>query len=236
MSTRTDCRPTFAASEYSRHPLGCGCFGCGTYGVMGLGSGASKEDIVAAYGISSSLANKIVEVAGRLGIPDPGMLANVINFESRFNPQAVNPSSGATGLIQFMPRTAPEVGTTTAALRGMSAERQMDYVQKYFELQRIKNKGPLRTQLDVFMAVFYPEAIGKGMTYSFGYSPADIVANHGIRTAGDYYAKAMRNARLIPNEMPLPRVADFARGWKVLTLASLSILTLGGVGYWAATR
>lgn len=42
-------------------------------------------------------------------------------------------TSGATGLIQFMPATAQGMGTTTAALAAMSAVQQLDYVQRYFK-------------------------------------------------------------------------------------------------------
>ena len=52
-------------------------------------------------------------------------------FESRLNPQAVNPISGATGLIQFMPSTA-RGGTTTAVLKRMSNVQQLDYVLALF--------------------------------------------------------------------------------------------------------
>lgn len=53
--------------------------------------------------LSPELWQGIQDVAGRLDM-DPRHLAAVIAFESRFNPSAVNPYSGATGLIQFMPQ------------------------------------------------------------------------------------------------------------------------------------
>jgi hypothetical protein len=156
---------------------------------------AGAAQIAAAYGIDPTLAAKIEQVAYQVGIPDPAWLANLINFESNgFNPQAVNPFSGATGLIQFMPRTARELGTTTDALRAMPAVRQMDYVRAYFQLPRVREKGPLRTPLDVYMAVFYPDAIGQGPLYVF---PAAVqVANPGIVTPGAYAAKVEARAKL----------------------------------------
>lgn len=68
--------------------------------------------------------------------------------------------SGATGLIQFMPTTALEIGTTTAALAKMTAENQLNFVYKYFALQ-IKRHGPLVTLEDVYMSILYPKAIGE---------------------------------------------------------------------------
>jgi hypothetical protein len=60
-------------------------------------------------------------------------LMAIMSFESDgFNPAARNELSGATGLIQFMPSTAKELGTATDALARMSAEDQLDYVAAYF--------------------------------------------------------------------------------------------------------
>ena len=54
-----------------------------------------------------------------------------MNSESKINSKAVNSSSGATGLIQFTPQTAKDLGTTTAELKNMSPVEQLDYVEKY---------------------------------------------------------------------------------------------------------
>jgi hypothetical protein len=81
----------------------------------------------------------------------------VMWFESRLNPQAVNPISGATGLIQFMPSTARSLGTTTDVLKHMSNVQQLDYVLAYLR----PYKGRMKTWVDVYLAVFYPKAMGK---------------------------------------------------------------------------
>jgi hypothetical protein len=85
-------------------------------------------------------------------------------FESgeTFSPSVRNAAgSGATGLIQFMPSIATMLGTTTAALARMTAERQLDYVARYFE----PYKGRLRTIEDVYMAILWPAAIGKPLDH-----------------------------------------------------------------------
>ncbi len=66
---------------------------------------------------------------------NPDHMLNVMAVETSgtFNPAAKNPTSSASGLIQFMASTAKELGTTTAALRSMSATKQLDYVFKYFD-------------------------------------------------------------------------------------------------------
>jgi hypothetical protein len=80
----------------------------------------------------------------------------VMWFESKLNPQAVNPISGATGLIQFMPSTARGLGTTTAVLKRMNNVQQLDYVLAYLR----PYEGRMRTWVDVYLAVFYPRAMG----------------------------------------------------------------------------
>lgn len=92
----------------------------------------------------------------------------VMWFESKLNPQAVNPISGATGLIQFMPSTARGLGTTTAVLKRMSNVQQLDYVLAYLR----PYKGRMKRWVDVYLAVFYPRAMGNP---NFVITP-DIVA------------------------------------------------------------
>lgn len=72
--------------------------------------------------------------------------------------------SGATGLIQFMPTTAIELGTTVAKLAVMTAEDQLNFVYKYFALQ-IKRHGPLVTLEDVYMSILFPKAVGESSGY-----------------------------------------------------------------------
>lgn len=145
--------------------------------------------IADAYPKMASYADEIVRVAESLGTR-PEWLANVINFESKGgDPQAVNPTSDATGLIQFMPRTAARLGTSTDALRGMDGREQMLYVEEYFEPFR----GRLNSQEDVYMAVFYPKAMGDP---DFEFPEKVVAQNAGIRTPRDYASKANSRARL----------------------------------------
>lgn len=152
-----------------------------------MGSNASQ--IQSAYGISSALASKIVSVANSLSIPDPGWLANLINFESAgtFDPSITN-SLGYTGLIQFGVEAASDLGTTTANLRAMSAVDQMDYVYEY-----LRRRLPITNTVDLYMAVFYPVAMGNP-DYQFPQRVID--ANNGIDTPREYAARANRNSKL----------------------------------------
>ena len=86
-------------------------------------------------------------------------LLAIMKQESRVDPQAVNKQSHATGLIQFMPDTAIGLGTTTDALYKMTAVEQLDYVYLYYKKIGIK---PGMTAGDLYIATFYPAALGKG--------------------------------------------------------------------------
>lgn len=127
---------------------------------------ASRSSILAVFGIektTSMFRRLLVELADRLAM-DVDHLATVISFESAgtFSPSKLNMAgSGAVGLIQFMPNTAIGLGTTTAALAAMTAEEQLVYVEKFFK----PRAGKLHTLDDVYLAVFYPAAIGKPPSY-----------------------------------------------------------------------
>lgn len=101
-------------------------------------------------------AAKVELISAKLGI-NPNWLMLVMHSESRLNHQAVNKVGGATGLIQFMPATAQWLGTTTNDLKNMSNVDQLDYVFKYFK----PFSGKLKSYYDLYMACFFPAAIGK---------------------------------------------------------------------------
>lgn len=100
-------------------------------------------------------------------------LMGCIAWESgeTFSPSIKNAAgSGATGLIQFMPATARDLGTTTAALAAMTAVQQLDYVEKYFRPYRNR----VHTLSDMYMAILLPKYVGQ---------PEDSVLFSGGTTA-----------------------------------------------------
>lgn len=109
---------------------------------------------------------KLVQISNSLGISNPNWLMQVFYSESKVNPAAYNPTGGASGLIQFMPDTAAGLGTTTAALRAMSATDQLDYVYRYF----LPYKGRMNSYFDTYLVVFFPAAIGKSDDWVFSTS------------------------------------------------------------------
>jgi len=100
--------------------------------------------------------SKLQRVADSLGV-DKAHLIAIMKAESGINPAAVNPQSNATGLIQFMPKTAQSLGTSVQELRKMSAVDQLDYVYRYFKMVGVK---PGMDAGDLYMAVFMPKYVG----------------------------------------------------------------------------
>lgn len=100
----------------------------------------SAQDLKAKWGrvaphLTDGFYSKVIALSERVGCDADALMA-VMYSESGLKPTAVNKSSGATGLIQFMPKTAPSHGTTVGALRNMSAEQQLVYVEKYLNANK----------------------------------------------------------------------------------------------------
>jgi hypothetical protein len=120
----------------------------------------------------ADVERRIQQVCTLLGI-NPAWLMMVMWSESRLNAQAVNKQPGdsdnpqiraatrATGLIQFMPDTALNQGTTTKALYAMTAIDQLGYVYKYFKPWT----GKIKSYFDLYLVTFFPDAIGKPDDY-----------------------------------------------------------------------
>ena len=109
---------------------------------------------------------KVKEICKDLGL-EPDFLMATIDAECGFNHKAVNQYTQASGLIQFMPLTAKDLGTTIQAIQGMTALEQLDYVKKYF-----KSHGSLVQKIsepaESYLIVFYPYAVGKDDDYVLG--------------------------------------------------------------------
>ncbi len=96
---------------------------------------------------------------------DPVAVATIIEYESAHSwspsihgPKAFTDAPGyAVGLIQFAPRTADDLGTSTAALERMTFLQQLSFVVKYF---RDAGIARLKRLVDYYAAVFHRAAIG----------------------------------------------------------------------------
>jgi hypothetical protein len=150
-------------------------------GAAAPGAGAAAQ-VQLAWGakVSSAFRTKVRAIASSLGT-NPNFLMASMAFETgrSFSPSERNPASSATGLIQFMSSTAQQLGTSTAALAAMTAEDQLDYVEKYFA--PYKNK--LDKLPDVYMAILWPAAVSlpdESVIFSTTDHPAAYQANKGL--------------------------------------------------------
>jgi hypothetical protein len=129
---------------------------------------------------------KLQKVATALGVNANDILT-VMKRESRVDPKAINPKSGASGLIQFMPKTAKSLGTSVEAIRQMSAVEQLDYVYLYYKSVGVR---PGMNAEDLYLATFMPAALGKpdntvlGQKGAEGFSGQVYAQNAGIDKRG----------------------------------------------------
>jgi hypothetical protein len=121
---------------------------------------------------SDDFMSEVNRVSSKFGVNPSDMLA-LMRSESSLNPQAVNRTTGATGLIQFMPATARSLGTTTEELRQMTAAQQMRYVEKFFDSVRL------------------PQGASAGQLYAYVFLPGRA-RREVLTTAGEAFYEANR--------------------------------------------
>jgi hypothetical protein len=172
---------------------------------------STAQDIMSRYGIDQDFAASIESLGNDLGV-DPMYLANTMYAESRLGPSVKNMAgSGATGLIQFTPQTAANLGTTTDELSRMTRVEQMEYVRRYFSADNL-GAGRLRalqndpSQHNVNMAVFLPSMIGKPVDTQI---PQKYWRQNGsIRTPSDYTRSAEKRVNDYIQSSPVDTQPD----------------------------
>ena len=82
--------------------------------------------------LTNGFYEKVVEIAKKINC-SPDALMAVMKAESGIKTTEKNPKGSATGLIQFTEETAKTFNTSTEALKKMSAEEQLEYVEKYLK-------------------------------------------------------------------------------------------------------
>lgn len=119
----------------------------------------SREDFIA----------QVKETSRFLEI-DPSWLMIVIFIESRFNRKAINPTSGAVGLIQWIPRYVCGLLGTSSYVKAqqiilsMSGVQQIQLVEKFLT----PYKGRMTDLYQTYLAVFMPVAMGKQDSFVLG--------------------------------------------------------------------
>lgn len=165
-----------------------------------------SEQIAWGARVSAAFKRKLIEIAEGIDV-DPNYLISAMAFETgeTFSPSIKN-RSGATGLIQFTPDTAAELGTSTADLAAMTAVDQMEYVEKYFS----PYKNMLETIEDVYMAILWPAAIGKPNSWVLFSKPSpQYERNSGLDTNKDGYVTKEKAAAMVKAKLLKGRGAGY---------------------------
>lgn len=132
--------------------------------------------------VSPEFRRKVIVICKTLGF-DPSWLMACMAFETggTFSPSVLNKWSRAVGLIQFMPKTAASLGTSSQQLARMSAEAQLDFVYRYFQPW----KGRLKSLEDVYMTILWPLAVGKENSFVLFAAPSrQYMQNKGLDIDG----------------------------------------------------
>ena len=102
---------------------------------------------------------KVREVSHNLGVA-PEWLMAVIHSESKFDASVTNfKGSGATGLIQLMPKTAKDYRITVEQLRNLNHVQQLDYIYHYLNGVRKSRKTQFNSLTELYLAILYPRAL-----------------------------------------------------------------------------
>ena len=82
--------------------------------------------------LTDEFYSRVVEISRNVKCSPDDLMA-LMNLETKrtFSPSIKCGISSATGLIQFTNAAAQTLGTTTSALKKMSAVEQLEYVEKY---------------------------------------------------------------------------------------------------------
>lgn len=123
---------------------------------------------------------EVRDIAHRLEIR-PEWLMAVMFAESRFDPAVTNArGSGATGLIQFMPFTAEELGVTIEEVAEMDHFEQLDLVYRYLR-QVQRQRGSFASLTDLYLGILYPKAVGGDACYAlYGCGSTAYKQNSGL--------------------------------------------------------
>jgi Putative peptidoglycan binding domain/Transglycosylase SLT domain len=132
--------------------------------------------------------NKKLElVAKDLGVNSKDLLT-IMKFESGLKTGYQNwPKHKAVGLIQFMPDTARDLGTSTDQLAHMTAVEQLDFVWKFYKMNNLRPGSDIGT---IYMKTFLPSyAYDDDSTVVAKKDNRDILPKSGGLTYGSIYGE-----------------------------------------------
>ncbi len=136
--------------------------------------------------------------------------------------------SGAVGLIQFMPRTAQDLGATTSFLASLSNVAQLDWVEKYIRRQ-LANIGlmAIKDYDDLYLLVFYPVAVGKPDAYTIPLSGIGYRQNAGIDVNKDGVITVADFKAFIRSKIPVGELSGFTTRFRYGKQVFFGLLSIG---------
>jgi len=140
--------------------------------------------------------------------------------------------SGAVGLIQFMPRTAQDLGVTTFFLASLSNVEQLDWVEKYIHRQLANiARTAIKDYDDLYLLVFYPVAVGKPDFYTIPLAGIGYTQNAGIDINKDGVITVADFKAFIRSKIPSDKLSEFTSRFRFgkqlfFVLVSLGIITV----------
>lgn len=99
---------------------------------------------------------KVDALTKKYQLTDSTALYKVMYAESKMRAQSPKPSTGAVGLIQFVPSTAADLGTTTDIIERTDGIGQLKFVEQYLDKQPGIRGGGI---YELYSAVFFPIAL-----------------------------------------------------------------------------
>lgn len=152
--------------------------------------------------VSVEFRRKVYWIAAQLGT-HPNYLMTVMAFETKvsFRADILNEAgSGAVGLLQFLRSTARTLGTSTAALAGMTPEQQLSYVYRYLS----PYAGRVSSLEELYTAVYKPAALGLPLSAVLQFAPTEAyILNRGL--------DANRDGRITKAELAAAVVSLYRR-------------------------
>lgn len=111
--------------------------------------------------LGNGFSAKVEEVAKNINC-DPNDLLGVMYSESGINPSSGSSSNTSpVGLIQFIPNTVKQLGTTREKVLAMSAVEQLDLVEECIINNDYYNKGKYKDAGDLYSIVITPGRANK---------------------------------------------------------------------------
>jgi len=140
------------------------------------------------WSTDTTFLDKVKSVAASLNANYIDMLAFMYNESiGTFDPAIQGPQlkqGRPVGLIQFLPATAIGLKTTVEALAELSRVDQMDWVLNYYNYFKFTTKAPTPKLQDLYLCVFWPNAVGKPDDYIIAQPNSDVAqANRGLQAA-----------------------------------------------------